>query len=141
MKPEDKDNNMKNESNQQLSLKQFCLEVAEARKINPHNVYMNMRRGVWPWPEMDRVNQRLILIKTSVEEYLSKLSSYKSNGKPHPVDRSAIIKGQARCIRRSLQTIAVLTGRQATGKDRTASQSRVMVRMLKDSYKLEEVFK
>lgn len=137
MKPEDKDNNMSREPNQQLILKQFCLEVAVARGINPHNVYMNMRRGVWPWPEMKRVNRRLILVQTSIEEYLSKLSSYKSNGKPQPVQ----VKVYAGDIRRILQRIANQTGRQATGKLRTIPQSKVLVRILKATYKLEEAFK
>lgn len=126
MSPENNDNNMK----QELTLKQFCTEVAEARRINPHNVYMNMRRGVWPWPELKRKNQRVILVKTSLQEYLSSLSSYKS------VRHQSMIQSQSKRIRKALQDIADLTNKQ-----RTEPQSEVMTRLLKGTYELEQVFK
>lgn len=50
------------------------------------------------------------------------------------------IKQHARDIRHSLQSICDLTGRKATGRERTIKQSRVVVRILKATYKLEEAF-
>lgn len=75
MKPEDNDdNNMNNESNQLIRLKQFCVEVGTSLSLKPDTFYYRMVRGHMPWPRLKRINQRVVLVKTSVEAYLKKLS-------------------------------------------------------------------
>jgi len=64
---------MKNE----LTLKQFCVEVEQKTGYAPKMAYQNMHRGLWPWPKLKRINQRVVLVMNSVSEYLNKLSLYK----------------------------------------------------------------
>jgi hypothetical protein len=57
-----------------MPLKQFYTEVGQRLGMKPQATYMRIIRGSWPQPKMTRLNQRVVLVRTRVEDYLRSLS-------------------------------------------------------------------
>lgn len=51
------------EGKQGVRLGQFVKELAQEAGVTPSAIWMRLQRGRMPWPEVERINKRVVLIR------------------------------------------------------------------------------